>query len=331
MAVTMADISKLRQMTGARMMDCKKALTEADNDIDVAIEILRKKGQAVAAKREDRNASEGCVIAQSTGEYAAVVALNCETDFVGKNEGFVNLTKSILAAAVAAKAKSIDEVKALEINGQKVADLIIEESGKTGEKMELGAFEYVEAPATIAYNHFGNKLATLVSFNKAGLDEQVYKNVAMQVAAMNPIAVDECDVAEDVKEKEIAVAIEKTKAEQIQKAVEAALKKAGINPAHVDSEDHMESNKAKGWITDEDVAKAKEIIATVSAEKAANLPEAMIQNIAKGRLGKFLKEVCLLNQEDVTGEDKKTVRETLKAVDAELKVLSFKRVNLNVD
>ena len=331
MAVTMADISKLRQMTGAGMMDCKKALTEADNDIDVAIEILRKKGQAVAAKREDRNASEGCVIAQSTGEYAAVVALNCETDFVGKNEGFVNLTKSILAAAVAAKAKSIDEVKALEINGQKVADLIIEESGKTGEKMELGAFEYVEAPATIAYNHFGNKLATLVSFNKAGLDEQVYKNVAMQVAAMNPIAVDECDVAEDVKEKEIAVAIEKTKAEQIQKAVEAALKKAGINPAHVDSEDHMESNKAKGWITQEDVDKAKEIIATVSAEKAANLPEAMIQNIAKGRLGKFLKEVCLLNQEDVTGEDKKTVRETLKAIDAELSVIAFKRVNLNVD
>ena len=256
MAVTMADISKLRQMTGAGMMDCKKALTEANNDIDAAIEILRKKGQAVAAKREDRNASEGCVIAASTGDYAAVVALNCETDFVGKNEGFVNLTKSILAAAVEAKAKSIDEVKALEINGQKIADLIVEESGKTGEKMELGAFEYVEAPATIAYNHFGNKLATLVAFNKAGLDEQVYKNVAMQVAAMNPLAVDECDVAEEVKEKEIAVAIEKTKAEQVQKAVEAALKKAGINPAHVDSEDHMESNKAKGWITEEDVVKA---------------------------------------------------------------------------
>ena len=331
MAVTMADISKLRQMTGAGMMDCKKALAEANNDIDAAIEILRKKGQAVAAKREDRNASEGCVIAQSTGDYAAVVALNCETDFVGKNEGFVNLTKAILAAAVAAKAKSADEVKALVIDGQTVADRIVEESGKTGEKMELGAFEYVEGPATIAYNHFGNKLATLVSFNKAGLDEQVYKNVAMQVAAMNPIAVDECDVAEEIKEKEIAVAIEKTKAEQVQKAVEAALKKAGINPAHVDSEDHMESNKAKGWITQEDVDKAKEIIAIVSAEKAANLPEAMIQNIAKGRLGKFLKEVCLLNQEDVTGEDKKTVRETLKAIDAELSVIAFKRVNLNVD
>ena len=330
MAVTMADISKLRQMTGAGMMDCKKALTEANNDIDAAIEILRKKGQAVAAKREDRNASEGCVIAASTGDYAAVVALNCETDFVGKNEGFVNLTKSILAAAVEAKAKSIDEVKALEINGQKIADLIVEESGKTGEKMELGAFEYVEAPATIAYNHFGNKLATLVAFNKAGLDEQVYKNVAMQVAAMNPLAVDECDVAEEVKEKEIAVAIEKTKAEQVQKAVEAALKKAGINPAHVDSEDHMESNKAKGWITEEDVVKAKEIIATVSAEKAANLPEAMIQNIAKGRLGKFLKEVCLLNQEDIL-DGKKTVRETLKAADAELKIIDFKRFTLRAE
>ncbi|MBO5249976.1 MAG: elongation factor Ts [Muribaculaceae bacterium] len=331
MAVTMADITKLRNLTSAGLMDCKKALAETDGDIEKAVEILRKKGQAVAAKREDREASEGCVLAKCDGDFAAVVALKCETDFVGKNEGFVNLTKSILDAAMAAKAKSLDEVKELEINGQKIADLIVEQTGKTGEKIELGAYEYVEAPATIAYNHFGNKLATLVAFSKAGINEQVYKNVAMQVAAMNPIAVDECDVPEETKEKEIAVAIEKTKAEQVQKAVEAALKKAGINPAHVDSEDHMESNKAKGWITEEDVAKAKEIIATVSAEKAANLPEAMIQNIAKGRLGKFLKEVCLLNQEDVVAGDKKSVRETLKAVDADLKVLSFKRINLNVD
>lgn len=331
MAVTMADITKLRNLTSAGLMDCKKALAETDGDIEKAVEILRKKGQAVAAKREDREASEGCVLAKCDGDFAAVVALKCETDFVGKNEGFVNLTKSILDAAMAAKAKSLDEVKALEINGQSIADLIVEQTGKTGEKIELGAYEYVEAPATVAYNHFGNKLATLVAFSKAGLDQQVYKNVAMQVAAMNPIAVDECDVPEETKEKEIAVAIEKTKAEQVQKAVDAALKKAGINPAHVDSEDHMESNKAKGWITEEDVAKAKEIIDTVSAEKAANLPEAMIQNIAKGRLGKFLKEVCLLNQDDVTSEDKKSVRETLKSVDAELTVLSFKRINLNAE
>ena len=331
MAVTMADITKLRNLTSAGLMDCKKALAETDGDIEKAVEILRKNGQAVAAKREDREASEGCVLAKCDGDFAAVVALKCETDFVGKNEGFVNLTKSILDAAMAAKAKSLDEVKALEINGQSIADLIVEQTGKTGEKIELGAYEYVEAPATVAYNHFGNKLAPLVAFSKAGLDQQVYKNVAMQVAAMNPIAVDECDVPEETKEKEIAVAIEKTKAEQVQKAVDAALKKAGINPAHVDSEDHMESNKAKGWITEEDVAKAKEIIATVSAEKAANLPEAMIQNIAKGRLGKFLKEVCLLNQDDVTSEDKKSVRETLKSVDAELTVLSFKRINLNAE
>ena len=331
MAVTMADITKLRNLTSAGLMDCKKALAETDGDIEKAVEILRKKGQAVAAKREDREASEGCVLAKCDGDFAAVVALKCETDFVGKNEGFVNLTKSILDAAMAAKAKSLDEVKELEINGQKIADLIIEQTGKTGEKIELGAYECVEAPATVAYNHFGNKLATLVAFSKAGINEQVYKNVAMQVAAMNPLAVDECDVAEEVKEKEIAVAIEKTKAEQVQKAVDAALKKAGINPAHVDSEDHMESNKAKGWITEEDVAKAKEIIATVSAEKAANLPEAMIQNIAKGRLGKFLKEVCLLNQEDVTSDDKKSVRETLKAIDPELSVVTFKRINLNAD
>ena len=331
MAVTMAEITKLRNLTSAGLMDCKKALAETDGDIDKAVEILRKKGQAVAAKREDRDAAEGCVLAKTEGEYAAVVALKCETDFVAKNAGFVALTKKILDAAVANKAKSIDELKAITINGQAIEALIVEEVGKTGEKMEIGAFEYVEAPGVVAYNHFGNKLATLVAFNKAGINEQVFKNVAMQVAAMNPLAVDECDVAEEVKEKEIAVAIEKTKVEQVQKAVDAALKKAGINPAHVDSEDHMESNKAKGWITEEQVAQAKEIIATVSAEKAANLPEAMIQNIAKGRLGKFLKEVCLLNQEDVTSEDKKSVRETLKAVDPELSIITFKRVNLNAD
>ena len=152
----------------------------------------------------------------------------------------------------------------------------------------------------------------------------------MQIAAMNPIAIDEAGVPESVKEQEIQVAIEKTKAEQVQKAVEAALKKAGINPTHVDSEDHMESNMAKGWITAEDVAKAKEIIATVSAEKAANLPQQMIENIAKGRLGKFLKEVCLLNQEDIM-DGKKTVKETMKEADPELQILAFKRFTLRAE
>lgn len=154
--------------------------------------------------------------------------------------------------------------------------------------------------------------------------------MAMQVAAMNPLAVDEDGVSESVKESEINVAIEKTKAEQVQKAVEAALKKAGINPTHVDSEAHMESNMAKGWLTAEDVAKAKEIIATVSAEKAANLPEAMIQNIAKGRLAKFLKEVCLVNQEFIM-DSKKTVKDVLKETDAALQITSFKRFTLRAE
>ena len=168
-----------------------------------------------------------------------------------------------------------------------------------------------------------NGLCTIVAFNKA-VEEGLAKQIAMQIAAMNPIAVDEDGVSEEIKQKEIDVAIEKTKAEQVQKAVEAALKKAGINP------DHMESNMTKGWITAEDVAKAKEIIATVSEEKAANLPEQMIQNIAKGRLGKFLKEVCLLNQEDIM-DGKKTVREVLKEADPELKVVDFKRFTLRAE
>ena len=147
---------------------------------------------------------------------------------------------------------------------------------------------------------------------------------------MNPIAIDEAGVPESVKQEEINVAIEKTKAEQVQKAVEAALKKAGINPSHVDSEEHMESNMAKGWITAEDVAKAKEIKETVAAEKAANLPQAMIENIAKGRLGKFLKEVCLLNQESIM-DPKKTVSEVLKAADPELAITEFKRFTLRAE
>ena len=329
MAVTMADISKLRSLTGAGMMDCKKALQEADGDIEAAKEIIRKKGQAVAAKREDREAAEGCVLAKANGGYAAIVALKCETDFVANNESFVALTNRILNAVMEAKPKTREEVLALTIDGVEIATLITDEIGKTGEKMELGDFNFIEADHTVVYNHQNkNQLCAIVGLNKA--NDEAGKRVAMQIAAMNPIAIDEDGVSEEIKNAEIAVAIEKTKTEQVQKAVEVALKKAGINPAHVDSEDHMESNMAKGWITAEEVAKAKEIIATVSAEKAANLPEAMIQNIAKGRLGKFLKEVCLLNQEDIM-DAKKTVRDVLKEMDADLKVVAFKRFTLRAE
>ena len=330
MAVSMADITKLRKMTGAGMMDCKNALNDAEGDFDKAMEIIRKKGQAVAAKRSDREASEGCVLAKTTGDFAVIIALKCETDFVAQNADFVKLTQDILDLAVANKCKTLDEVKALPMGNGTVQDAVTDRSGITGEKMELDGYLTVEGATTVVYNHMNrNGLCTIVAFNK-NVDEQLAKQVAMQIAAMNPLAIDEDGVSEEVKQKEIEVAIEKTKAEQVQKAVEAALKKAGINPAHVDSEDHMESNMAKGWITAEDVAKAKEIKEKVAAEKAANLPEAMIENIAKGRLGKFLKEVCLLKQESIM-DPKKIVADVLKAADPELAVADFKRFTLRAE
>ena len=230
---------------------------------------------------------------------------------------------------MAAKAKTLDEVKALEINGKTVADLIVEEIGKTGEKMELGAYECLEAAGTINYDHLGNKLSTVVAFNMP-VEKQVGRNVAMQVASMNPIAVDKTSVPQSVIDKELEVAIEKTKEEQVKKAVEAALKKAGINPAHVDSEDHIQSNMSKGWITPEQAEQAREIIKTVSAEKAANLPEVLIQNISNGRLNKFYKESCLMEQEYIM-DATMTIEKYLKSVDANLTVTAFKRVNLNQD
>ena len=330
MAVSMADITKLRKLTGAGMMDCKNALNDAEGDFDKAMEIIRKKGQAVAAKRSDRETSEGCVLAKSTGDYAAMIALKCETDFVAKNADFVALTQAILDAAIANKCQTLDEVKALPMGNATVADAVVDRSGITGEKMELDGYFVVTGASTAVYNHMSkNQLCTMVAFNKP-CDQQIAHEICMQIAAMNPIAIDEAGVPESVKQEEINVAVEKTKAEQVQKAVEAALKKAGINPAHVDSEEHMESNMAKGWITAEDVAKAKEIKETVAAEKSANLPQAMIENIAKGRLGKFLKEVCLLKQESIM-DPKKTVADTLKAADPELVITDFKRFTLRAE
>ncbi|MDE6166813.1 MAG: translation elongation factor Ts, partial [Muribaculaceae bacterium] len=303
---------------------------ETDGDSEAAGEILRKKGQAVAAKREDRQASEGCVLSKNEGTYAAIVALNCETDFVAKNAGFVALTTKILDAAVANKAKSLDELKAIELDGRSIADLIVEEVGKTGEKMEIGAFEYIEAPSTTSYNHQGNKLATICGFNVEGVDYQIGRDVAMQVASMNPVAVNREAVPASIIDSEKAVAIEKTKQEQVQKAVNSALSKAGINPAHVDSEAHIESNMSKGWITPEQAEQARKIIAEVSEQKAANLPEQMIENIVKGRINKYYKENCLVEQEFIK-DGNLTVGQYLEQASKGLTCISFKRVNLNQD
>ena len=330
MEVTMNDIKKLREMTGAGLADCKKALAESD-DMDGAVAYLRKKGAAVAAKRSDRDAAEGCVLVKAQDGFGAIIALKCETDFVANNADFVALTQQILDAAVANKCKTLDEVKALPMGEGTVQDAVVARSGITGEKMELDGYQTLEANTIATYNPMNrNGLCTMVALNKPVADETVGKNIAMQIASAAPVAVDESGVPQEVKDNEYNVAIEKTKEEQVHKAVEAALKKAGINPAHVDSEDHMESNMTKGWITAEDVARAKEIIATVSAEKAANLPAAMVENIAKGRLGKFLKENCLLSQEYIWDKNQ-TVEQYLKSVDKELTVQGFKRFTLRAE
>ena len=295
----MAEITKLRHLTSAGIVDCKKALAETNGDMDAAVEILRQKGKAIAAKREDRQASEGCVLAKNDGDFAAIVALCCETDFVAKNAGFVALTTRLLDTAVANRIKSLEELNAFVLDGQTVAELVTEESGKTGEKIELGRYECLEAPSTTSYNHLGNKLSTIAGFNVADVDYQVGRDVAMQIASMNPVAVDRDSVDQAIVTSELNVAIEKTKEEQVKKAIDAALKKAGINPNLVDSEDHIESNIAKGWLTAEEADKARTIIAETGAAKAANLPQAMIDNIANGRLNKFFKENCLMEQEFV--------------------------------
>ena len=323
----MEDIKKLRTMTGAGLADVKKALTDAEGDFNKAMEVIREKGQAIAAKRSDRETSNGCVLVKAVDGFAAIVALKSETDFVANGADYIKLTQDILDAAVAAKAKSLDEVKALAIaDGTNVQDAVVARSGITGEKMELDGYNFIEGDNVEIYDHMGkHTLCTMVQTNKEAKEQG--HAIAMQVAAMKPVALNQESVPQSIIDEEIRVAVEKTKQEQVQKAVEAALKKAGINPAHVDSEDHMESNMGKGWITAEDVAKAKEIIATVSAEKAANLPEQMIQNIAKGRLNKFFKESCLLNQEFIQ-DSKLSVADYLKAADKELTVVDFKRFTL---
>lgn len=326
----MESIKTLRAMTGAGLADVKKALTEADGDMDRAKEILRERGQAIAAKRSDRETSNGCVLVKAVEGFAAMIALKCETDFVANGADYIALTQEILDAAVAAKAKDIEDVKNITLaSGLTVSAAITERSGVTGEKMELDGYLFIEGDNVSVYNHMNkNVLCTMVQTNKPA-EEQAHA-VAMQVAAMKPVALNQESVPQSIIDEEIKVAVEKTKQEQVQKAVDAALKKAGINPAHVDSEDHMKSNMDKGWITAEDVEKAKEIIATVSAEKAANLPEAMIQNIAKGRLNKFFKESCLLNQEFIQ-DSKQSVADYLKAADKELTVVDFKRFSLQAD
>ena len=274
MAVTIAEITKLRKLSGAGMMDCKKALEESNGDIEKAMEIIRKKGQAVAAKRSDREASEGCVLVKAENGFGAIIALKCETDFVAKNEDFVKLNQQIIDAAVAAKAKSLDEIKGLMLGNETVADAIIARSGITGEKMELDGYSYIESDNISTYDHQGkHMLCTMVALNKA-VDPQYGHAVAMQIAVMNPISINKDDVPEDVRQREFEIAADKARQE--------------------------------------------------------GKPEAMIERIAEGRMQKFYKENCLLNQEFIQ-DGSLSVADYLKKADKDCTVTAFKRFTLRAE
>jgi elongation factor Ts len=205
-AITAQQVNELRRKTGAGMMDCKKALTEANGDMDAAIDYLRKQGQKLAAKREDRDATEGLVIAKvsADGSKAALVCVNCETDFVAKNEDFGKFADKIAEIALASSAKNIEELKALPFDSVSIGEKVIEQTGIIGEKIDVSGFEVISAAKAIAYNHPGNQIATIVGFSKA-TDDETARQVAMQVAAMAPIAVDNDAVPADVIAKEIEI------------------------------------------------------------------------------------------------------------------------------
>ena len=270
--ITAADVNKLRTITGAGMMDCKKALVEADGDFDLAIENLRKKGQKVAANRSDRESTEGAAIAVVNADNTAgvVITLNCETDFVGKNEAFVKLATDLANQALNYNTK--EKLLASDFNGITVADKLIEQTGVIGEKIEINSFERLEGAFIGSYIHAGNKIATLtaLSANVPGAEEAA-RNVSMQAAAMNPIALNEDGVDAATIEKEIEIAKDQLRAE--------------------------------------------------------GKPEAMLDNIAKGKLNRFFKDNTLVNQ-DFIKDGSMSVAAYVKSVNADLTVTGFKRVAL---
>jgi len=274
-AITAADINKLRQATGAGMMDCRKALTESNGDFEAAIDWLRKKGQKVAALRNDREAKEGVVLAKTTADNKTgiVLCLSCETDFVSKNADFIAFAQGIIDAAIENNVQSAEELNSVEINGAKVADSINDKLASIGEKIGISKFERLDAEYVASYIHGSNRMGVLVGLNKA--EAEAGKDVAMQIAALNPVAVDADSVSAEVVERERAI------------------------------------------VTD-----------VISADpKMAGKPAEMIAKIAEGKLNAFFKETTLLSQAFVK-DGGKSVADYLKSVNADLKVVAFKRVAL---
>ncbi|HDR51768.1 MAG TPA: elongation factor Ts [Mariniphaga anaerophila] len=232
MSFTTADVVKLRKVTGAGMMDCKNALTDAGGNFDRALEIIREKGKLVASKRADRDATEGAVLAKTTEDkkFGALVVLNCETDFVAKNENFVAFADNILNVALAQKPENLDSLKGLDLEGRTIEAQVTEQTGVIGEKLDLSYYGKIEAETVVSYIHPGNKLATLVGFSKAGVEEQVTKDIAMQVAAMSPVSVDTESIPQEVINKELEIAREKFRQEgkpeaMLDKIAQGALQK----------------------------------------------------------------------------------------------------------
>ncbi len=266
MSFTTADVVKLRKITGAGMMDCKNALKDADGNFDRAVEIIREKGKLIANKRADREASEGVALSKVTEDkkFGALVVLNCETDFVAKNENFVAFAESILNVALANKAESLDALKALELDGRTIETQVTEQTGVIGEKVELSYFGKVAAEDVVAYIHPGNKLATLVGFNKAGVDEHVAKDVAMQVAAMAPVSVDSDSIPQDVIDKELEIAKEKFRQEGKPEAMLDKIAQGSLNKWYKEVTLLNQSYIKDGKITIKDFLKQNDSELTVT-------------------------------------------------------------------
>ena len=274
MEIKAADVMKLRKMTGAGMMDCKKALIEAEGDYERAKDIIREKGKLVVSKRADRSASEGVVVTKIVGQKAYLLCLACETDFVAQNSEFSASANAILDIAVANDAADVEALKAIKnADGITVEEMVTEKSGQTGEKVELAYYGRIEAPYCNAYVHFNKKLGTILGFNKE-VSEDVAHTIAMQATAMAPISIDENDCPAEVVEKEKAIALEMMKQDP----------------------------------------------------KNANKPEAILAQIAEGKMRKFFEENTLLNQA-LVGE-KISIREFLQQADKEATVVAYKRFAL---
>lgn len=236
--ISASDVNKLRQQTGAGMMDCKKALVEANGDFDAAVDYLRKKGAKVAANRQDRESNEGVIIAKTTddGKHGVVVEVNCETDFVAKNADFITFAEEVAKVALEQKPASLEELKGLSFNGMKISDQIVEQTGKIGERIDVSSFETVDAEKVIAYIHGNYRLGVLVglSADAEGADE-AGKDVAMQIAAMNPIAIDKEGVDSAVVEREIEIAKEQIRAEGKPEAMLEKITQGKLNRFYKDN------------------------------------------------------------------------------------------------